>query len=89
MKINLSRYRHAGDKGKRSYRSYLFLTSELDGVRGQRHAPAALYPQGKDPGTQLLGGWVALRAGLATEAIMLCTVQFRTFCLSASLKCND
>jgi hypothetical protein len=31
------------------YCSYSFLTSALDGVSGQRHAPAALYLRGKDP----------------------------------------
>jgi hypothetical protein len=29
--------------------SYTFTTSALDGVSGQRHAPAALYPRGKVP----------------------------------------
>jgi hypothetical protein len=40
------------------------------GVSGQRYAPAALYPRGKDPpyGTHCTGGWVVLRAGLDTEA---------------------
>jgi hypothetical protein len=38
------------------------------GVSGQHHAPAALYPRGKDPGTHWTGGWVGLRAGLDTEA---------------------
>jgi hypothetical protein len=33
------------------------------GVRGQRHAPAAL-PPGKRPGTQRTRGWVGPRAGL-------------------------
>jgi hypothetical protein len=37
------------------------------GVSGQRHAPAALYPRGKDPGTHCTGGWVGPRAGLDTE----------------------
>jgi hypothetical protein len=41
-KVNLSRYRHAGDKGERSYGSYSFLTSALDGVSGASQAPAAL-----------------------------------------------
>jgi hypothetical protein len=31
------------------YSSYLFLTLALDGVSGQRHTPATLYPPGKDP----------------------------------------
>jgi hypothetical protein len=35
------------------------------GVSGQRHAPTALYPRGKDPpGTHCTGGWVGPRAGL-------------------------
>jgi len=33
------------------------------GVRGQRHAPAAPYPQER-PGTHCTEGWVDLRAGL-------------------------
>jgi hypothetical protein len=39
------------------------LTLVLDGVGGQRHAPAAL-PPGKRPGTHFIGGWVGQRAGL-------------------------
>jgi hypothetical protein len=38
--------RHAGAKGERKYSFYLFLASALDGVSGQRHTPAAVYPQG-------------------------------------------
>jgi hypothetical protein len=42
------------------------------GVSGQHHAPAALYPRGKDPRYPLYrrgtGGWVGPRAGLDTEA---------------------
>jgi hypothetical protein len=38
------------------------------GVSGQRRAPAALYPRGKDPNTHCIGGWVGLRAGLDAEA---------------------
>jgi hypothetical protein len=34
--------RHAGEKGERKYSSYSFFTSALEGVSGQRHAPAAL-----------------------------------------------
>jgi len=45
------------------YSSTLSLTSALDGVGGQRHAPAALLP-GKRPGTQCIGGWAGPRAGL-------------------------
>jgi hypothetical protein len=38
------------------------------GVSGQHHAPAALYPQGKDPGIHYTGGWLGPRAGLDAEA---------------------
>jgi hypothetical protein len=34
------------------------------GVSGQRHAPAALYPRGKDPGTH----WIE-EAGWASEPV--------------------
>ena len=45
------------------YSSTLPLTSALDGVGGQRHAPAAL-PTGKRPSTHCIGGWEGPRAGL-------------------------
>jgi hypothetical protein len=38
------------------------------GVSGQRHAPAALYPGERTPGTHCTGGWVGPRAGLDAEA---------------------
>jgi hypothetical protein len=34
---------------ERKYSSYSFVTSALDGVSAERHAPTALYPRGKDP----------------------------------------
>jgi hypothetical protein len=37
--------RHGGAWGERRYSSYTFTTSALEGVSGQRHAPAALYPR--------------------------------------------
>jgi hypothetical protein len=37
------------EQGEMIYSSYSFMTSALDGVSGQRHAPAALYPRAKDP----------------------------------------
>jgi hypothetical protein len=37
------------------------------GVSGQRHAPAALCPGERIPGTHCTGGWGRLRAGLDTE----------------------
>jgi len=39
------------------------LTSTLEGVRDQRHAPGASYPR-ESPGTHCTGGWVGLRASL-------------------------
>jgi len=35
---------HEGPEGEERYTSTLSLTSALDGVDGQRHAPAALLP---------------------------------------------
>jgi len=43
--------------------STLSLTTALEGVRGQRHVPAALNPRER-PGTHCTGGWVGPRAGL-------------------------
>jgi hypothetical protein len=60
--------RHGGAWWERSYSSYSFTTSALDGVSGQRHAPSGLYSRGKDPGIPCAGRWVDLRAGLDTEA---------------------
>jgi hypothetical protein len=39
------------------------MITALEVVRGQRHAPAALYPRER-PGTHCTGGWVGPRAGL-------------------------
>jgi len=52
-----SRTGHEGQEKEQRYRSTLSLTSELDVVGGQRHAPAAL-PPGMTPGTHYTGGWV-------------------------------
>jgi hypothetical protein len=49
IKVKLSRYRHACDKEERIYSSYSFLTSALDRVSCQRHAPVTLYPREKEP----------------------------------------
>jgi hypothetical protein len=38
------------------------------GVSGQHHAPAALYPRRKTPGTHCTRGWVGPRAGLDAGA---------------------
>jgi hypothetical protein len=53
--------RHCGAWGCRRYSSYSFLTSELDGVSGQRQAPVALCPREMIPGTHCTGGLVGLR----------------------------
>jgi hypothetical protein len=45
----MSRYRHAGAKGKRRYSFCSLLTSALDGVRGQPYPSAALYPRESTP----------------------------------------
>jgi hypothetical protein len=52
---------------ERRYSSYSFSTSALDGVSGQRYAPAALCPGERIPGTHCTGGWVDFRAGPDTE----------------------
>jgi hypothetical protein len=44
------------------------MTSALDGMSGQRHALAALYPGERAPGIGWTGVWVGLRAVLDTEA---------------------
>jgi hypothetical protein len=54
--------------GGERYSSYSFLTSALDGVSGQRHAPAALYPGERTPGTHCTGSWVSLAADLDIKA---------------------
>jgi len=55
---------HEGPEGSRGIAIlFLPLTSTLDGVGGQGHAPADLPPV-KRPGTQCIGGWVGPRAGL-------------------------
>jgi hypothetical protein len=52
--------------GDRRYSSYSFTTSALDGVSGQLHAPTALFPGERTPGTHCTGGWVGPRPGLDT-----------------------
>jgi len=38
------------------------MTAALEGMSGQQHAPAALYPRER-PGTHFTGGWVGPRTG--------------------------
>jgi len=47
--------------GPKRYTFTLSLTSALEEVGGQIHAPAAL-PPGKRPGTHCIGGWMGPRA---------------------------
>ena len=54
---------HEGPEGEYMYSSTPSLTSTLDGVAGQHHAPAALTPV-KRPGTYHTGGCVVSTAGL-------------------------
>ena len=44
------------------------MTVTLEGVSGQQHASAALYPQERT-GTHFRGAWVGTRAGLDTQKI--------------------
>jgi hypothetical protein len=48
-----------GGAGERMYSSYSLTTSALDGVSGQRHAPAALNPRAKGPPAPIVqeAGW--------------------------------
>ena len=39
------------------------MTVALEGLSGQQHAPAALYPR-EIPGTPFTGGWVCRHIGL-------------------------
>jgi hypothetical protein len=48
LKLKLSHYTPWRRLGGEEYSSNSFSTSALDGVSGQRHALAALYPRRKD-----------------------------------------
>jgi hypothetical protein len=60
LKVKLSWTQHAHAKGERMYSPCSFLTLALDGVSGQLHAPAALYPRERTPGNHWIGGLVGL-----------------------------
>jgi hypothetical protein len=49
VKVEQSHRTSMEAQGERMCSSYSFTNSILDRVSGQRHAPAALYPWGKDP----------------------------------------
>jgi hypothetical protein len=64
VKVKQSHKTPTEAKGERMYSSYSFKTLALDGVSGQRHTPAVLYPPGKDPWYPLysrLGGVLATK----------------------------
>jgi hypothetical protein len=44
---------------ERKYSSYSFMTSALDGVSGQSHAPQRFTPGERTPVTHCTGGWVS------------------------------
>ena len=54
---------HEGPEQEQMYNSTLPSTLALDGVGGQRHAPATL-PPGKRPSTHRTAGWMGPRANL-------------------------
>jgi hypothetical protein len=59
---------HGGAWGERSYSSYSFTTSALDGGEWSASRPGrAITPGERTPGTRCTGGWVGPRAGLDTE----------------------
>ena len=63
VKVNKVKVKFTLEQAKKGQRGSSFLTLALNGVGGQRHAPAAL-PSGKISGTDFTGGWVGSRAGL-------------------------
>jgi hypothetical protein len=59
---------------ERRYSSYSFTTSALDGVSGQRHAPAALLPPSKGPPVLIVQ-----EAGWAPEPVWTQRIEERSF----------
>ena len=76
MKVKITLEQATKAQESRGYSSTLSLMSALDGVRGQRHAPAPLLP-GKRPGIYCIGGWVGPRA-VWTGAENLATTEIRS-----------
>jgi hypothetical protein len=64
----LSRYSPCRRQEGEEYFPYSILTSALDGVSGQHHAPATLYPRERTAGTHWIGSWVGPTAGLDSDA---------------------
>jgi hypothetical protein len=69
LKLSHDTPRHEGAWRERSYSSYSFSTSALDGVEWSGVTPRPRFSPGeRTPGTHCTGGWVGLRAGLDPEA---------------------
>jgi hypothetical protein len=60
--------------GGRRYSSYSFMTSAINGVSGQRHAPAALLPPGKGPPVAIVQ-----EAGWAPEPVWTQRIEEKSF----------
>jgi len=60
------------------------LTSALDGMIGQSHAPSAL-PSGKRPGANFTRGWVGLRAGDTDRTVQLTVKKWKILPINESL----
>jgi hypothetical protein len=52
------------------------------GVSGQRHAPVALYPREKTPGTHYTGGWVG------PDPVWTQRLEEKSFCLCRGSNLN-
>jgi hypothetical protein len=84
LKLKLSRYTPWRRLEERSYSSYSFSASALDGVSGQRQAPAALYlPPGKGPPVPIVQ-----EAGWAPEPVWAQRLQEKSFRLCRGSNLN-
>jgi hypothetical protein len=74
LKVKQSRYTPWRSLGARSYSSYSFTTSALDGVSGQFHSPAALLAPGKGPPEPFVQ-----EAGWAPEPVWTQRIEEKSF----------
>jgi hypothetical protein len=74
FKVKQSFYTPWRRLGERRCSSYSFSTSALDGVSGERHAPAALLPLGKGPPVPIVQ-----EAGWALEPVWTQVLQEKSF----------